>query len=86
MSTKELWNSIAMQPIDDLHLIIEKSDILSPFILRNLYVDISLRDELALMLKLVQLAMNTIQQYLEDYCANYRNHDYKDYDWDYQSV
>jgi hypothetical protein len=61
MSTKELRNSIPMQPINNLDLLIELPNILRALVLRNLNIDIPLHDELTPMLQLVQLAIDTIQ-------------------------
>lgn len=58
--------AIAMEPIDDLHLLVQGQDILRPLVLRYLDVDIAGNDELALVLQLEHLTVHPVQQLLQD--------------------
>lgn len=75
-----------MKLIDDPDLIINLPDILRPLMLANLYVDIPIDDELAPIVQLAKLIVETVQQPFEDESADYGPCQDEDYVGDEEGV
>ena len=70
--------AVPMQPIDDLHLLIENQYILCSLVLWYLNIDIASNDELAFVLELEHLAIHSVQQLLQDESAGEETHCYEE--------
>lgn len=69
----EVWGSaVSMEFIDDPNLIIHIPDILSPIVLTNLNIDVSIHNEMTSIVQLEQFFIQTVQQALEDQPTDYR--------------
>lgn len=75
-----------MKFVNDLYLLVNVENILRSIVFRDLDVDIPLDNETTAMLKLEQLSIDTVEENLEEYCADYRPYHYQDDNWDNQSV
>ena len=76
MTGKVGVSGIPMQFVDDFNLLIDFPYIFGALVVGYLYMDISFHNEVAALTQLVQLILNTIQQFLQYESADNRSHEY----------
>lgn len=66
MADEVILAGISVQLINDLYLLVDFIDVLRPFVLRNLNLQIPVQNEFATLVQLVQLQVQSVHERAKD--------------------